>query len=580
MSSFRKILKYLKPYTALIIASVVLMVVEVASNVLQPKYMEQIVDDGVLQMNMDVVKHAGIMMLVVAVVGGIGGFISCVFSNIYSQRFGGDLRKALFKKIMSLSSEQGDVITPGSLITRMTGDTKVVTEFSSVVIQVVVKPLMLFIFGIIMVASIDAFYGVILLVSLPLQVALMYFFIKKSSAMFRIIQKMVDKLNASAIHIVSNNRLIKSYVKEDYETARFDRQNIDLTGTVLKLQLFMAILNPVVMFILNAVVVAIIYIGGLQVEAGQIRIGSIMAVISYSQQILMSMMTMGGIFQYISRSKVSADRLSEVMDMQPCVKSGDKPLDKIDSIELKDVTFRYPRSKDSKYPALDGIDIEIKRGENIGILGSTGAGKSTLASLIIRMYDADKGSVLINGEDIKDYKLYDLRSRLLLVFQNSDVFPGTLKENITVGCRDYSKEDFDKAVKVARVDEIAENLAFGYDTAVAERGNTLSGGQKQRVAIARALLRKASVLILDDSTSSLDLSTEREVMQGIEREYKDITKIIISQRVSSVINSDKIILMNNGAIETVGSHRQLSESSDRYRYICESQNPEGGDANG
>ncbi len=580
MTGFRKILRYLKPYTGMVIAAVVLMIVEVASNVLQPKYMEQIVDDGVLQMNIDVVVHAGIMMLIVALIGGAGGFLSCVCSNVYSQRFGNDLRKSLFRKVMSLSPEQGDVITAGSLITRMTGDTKVVTEFSSVVIQTVVKPLMLFILGIVMVVSIDPVYGIVLLVSLPLQIALMVFFIKRSSAIFRIIQRMVDKLNTSAIHIVANNRLIKAYVKEDYESARFDRQNIDLTATVMKVQLFMALLNPLVMLILNAVVVAIIFIGGFQIEAGLIKIGSIMAVISYSQQILMSMMTMGGIFQYISRSKVSADRICEIMDTEPCIKSGESTLDtEVESIELKNVTFRYPRSKESVYPAIDNVSVKLCRGECVGVLGPTGAGKSTLMSLVIRAYDTDAGEVLINSKNIKDYQLPALRSKIIPVFQNSDIFPATLKENITAGCA-CSEEEFRKAVRVARVDEFAPALSAGYDTKIAERGNTLSGGQKQRVAIARALLRNASVLILDDSTSSLDAATEREVLDGIRREYADISLILISQRVSCMKAADRILLMDRGGIAAEGSREELYRSSAQYRAICDSQQPEGGDAVG
>lgn len=580
MTGFRKILRYLKPYTGTVIAAVVLMIVEVASNVLQPKYMEQIVDDGVLQMNIDVVVHAGVMMLIVALIGGAGGFLSCVCSNVYSQRFGNDLRKSLFRKVMSLSPEQGDVITAGSLITRMTGDTKVVTEFSSVVIQTVIKPLMLFILGIVMVVSIDPVYGIVLLVSLPLQIALMVFFIKRSSAIFRIIQRMVDKLNTSAIHIVANNRLIKAYVKEDYESARFDRQNIDLTATVMKVQLFMALLNPLVMLILNAVVVAIIFIGGFQIEAGLIKIGSIMAVISYSQQILMSMMTMGGIFQYISRSKVSADRICEIMDTEPCIKSGESVLDtEVESIELKNVTFRYPRSKESVYPAIDNVSLKLSRGECVGVLGPTGAGKSTLMSLMIRAYDTDAGEVLINSKNIKDYQLPALRSRIIPVFQNSDIFPATLKENITAGCA-CSEEEFRKAVRVARVDEFAPALSAGYDTKIAERGNTLSGGQKQRVAIARALLRNASVLILDDSTSSLDAATEREVLDGIRREYADITLIFISQRVSCMKAADRILLMDRGGIAAEGSREDLYRSSAQYRAICDSQQPEGGDAVG
>lgn len=581
MTAFKKIFKYLKPYAVTIFFSVILMVAEVASNVLQPKYMEQIVDDGVLKMNIDVVTKAGIMMLVVAVVGGIAGFFSCVLSNIYSQRFGSDLRKSLFKKIMSLSAEQGDIITAGSLITRMTGDTRTVTEFSSVVIQMLVKPLMLFVFGIVMVLSIDPVYGLILLVSLPVQIGLMIFFIRRSSKIFRIIQKKVDGMNVLAMHIVSNNRLIKSYVREDYEAANFNRQNVDLTSTVLKVQLFMAILNPLVMFILNAVVLAVIFIGGFQVEAGAIGVGSIMAAVSYSQQILMSMMTMGGIFQYISRSKVSADRLVEVLDMEPAVVSGKKPLkDSVDVISVKNVTFRYPRSKDSLYPALCNVSFEIKRGQKVGVLGTTGSGKTTLANLIIRSYDPDSGEVLLNGENIKNYDLRYLRNSVVPVFQNSDIFPATLRENITRGCEDFTEAEFDKAVSTACVDEFANGLAFGYDTKIAERGNTLSGGQKQRVAIARALLRRAQVLIFDDSTSSLDLETERTVLDNIEKQYGGITKIVISQRVSSVLGTDKIVLLNKGFVEAEGTHGELMENSPLYRSIFETQNPEGGDSLG
>ncbi len=581
MTSFRKIFRYLKPYTALIVASAVLMIAEVASNVLQPKFMEKIVDDGVLQMNIDVVMRAGGMMLAVALVGGVGGFFSCVISTVYSQRFGNDLRKSLFKKVMSLSAEQNDSLTSGSLINRVTGDTKVVTEFSSVVIQTVVKPFMLFVFGIAMVVSLDPVYGLILLVTLPLQILLMVFFIKRSSAVFRVIQKMVDKMNASALHIVTNNRLIKACVREDHESARFNRQNIDLSAAVMRVQLFMALLNPIVMFILNAVVLAVIFIGGLRAEAGAVRVGSVMAAISYLQQILMSMMTMGGIFQYISRSRVSAERICEILDSEPRIESGALPLDtEVKSIELRGVTFRYPRSKESPSPALDNISLTVKRGERIGILGPTGAGKSTLISLMFREYDPDAGEVLINGKNIRRYSIGALRGRVLPVFQNSDIFSATLRDNLTAGCSGFTDEEFEKAVRTARVDEIAESLADGYDTRIAERGVTLSGGQKQRVAIARALLRKPSVLIIDDSTSALDLSTEREVMEGLRREYGGMTLVIVSQRVSCVADADRIVLMEHGRISAEGDRQTLLKSSAQFCAICASQAPEGGEADG
>lgn len=579
MTSLKKIFRFLKPYTAMIAGAVILMIVEVASNVLQPKYMEQIVDDGVLRMDIDVVVHAGIMMLVVAVVGGIGGFISCVLSNIYSQRFGSDLRKTAFRKIMALSAEQSDVFTPGALITRMTSDTRVVTEFSAVLIQMLVKPLMLFIMGIVMVLMIDPVYGLILLVTLPIQIILLYFFIKHSSAIFRMIQKKTDKLNASALHLVADNRLIKAYVKEDYEAARFDKQSIDLAQTVMKVQLFMAILNPLVMLLLNAVVLAVIFIGGFQVQAQAIQVGSIMAAISYSQQIMMSMMTMGGIFQYVSRSKVSAERLEQVLELEPSVKSGTIELNEpFESMELQNITFRYPRCKDAPLPALDDLSLTIRKGETVGILGATGAGKSTAAQLMIRAYDPDSGTVLINGRDIRNYDLNSLHRQLIPVFQNSDMLNGTLRENIQKGCQ-CSDEDFDRAVHASMVAEFADNLPQGYDTILSERGASLSGGQKQRVAIARALVRQPSVLIFDDSTSNLDLDTERKVMDNITKAYQHQTMVLISQRIACVTRADRIILLDCGHVAAQGTHAELLKSSPLYQTIYETQIAEGGDAN-
>ncbi|MBQ6152192.1 MAG: ABC transporter ATP-binding protein [Ruminococcus sp.] len=578
MKYFKRIFRYLKPYTLMIVFAVILVTVEVASNVLQPRYMEQIVDDGVLQMNIDVVFRAGGMMLLVAVIGGIGGYISCILSNVYSQRFGNDLRKNVFRRMMALSSEQEDAYTSGSMITRMTNDTKVVTEFSGVFVQTVIKPLMLFIFGIVMVLVIDKVYGIILLVSLPLQILIMYYFIKRSAPVFRTIQQKLDKLNSAAIHIVSNNRLIKAYVREGYEVGRFDQKNRDLTDTIMRIQIFMAILNPLVMLILNGVVLAVIFIGGFQVQAKTIQVGSIMAAINYSQMIMMSMMTLGGIFQFISRSRVSAERLSQVLDTDPALKSGEKKLtSSIESIRFDNVCFRYPQNKDAVSDVLDHVSLSVECGEYIGVIGTTGSGKSTLCRLMIRQYDVTGGSLQINGTDIREWNLKSLRERILPVFQNSDMFSASLKENITKGIS-CTQEEFDKAVKTACVDEFAVELKNGYDAVISERGASLSGGQKQRVAIARALLRDPDVLIFDDSTSSLDLETERKVLDAIEENYHHKTRIFISQRISTVANADRIILMDDGKVVAQGSHKDLLSSSELYRSIFLTQNPEGGDA--
>ncbi|MBK6088088.1 ABC transporter ATP-binding protein [Ruminococcus difficilis] len=576
MKNFKQILRYLKPYTVFVVFSVIFVIFEVASNVLQPKYMEQIVDDGVLQMDLDVVFKAGVMMLLVAVIGGVCGYISCVLSNIYSQRFGNSLRKTLFRKIMSLSAQQDDAYTAGSLITRMTNDTRVVTEFSSVFIQMAVKPLMLFLLGIIMVLTIDPIYGIILLVSLPVQFLIIRFFIKRSAPVFATIQKKLDRLNSFAMHIVSNNRLIKSYVRENYEAGRFDNQNRDLTSTVMNIQVFMAILNPLVMLILNTVVLAVIFIGGFQVEARMIRVGSVMAAINYSQQIMMSMMTLGGIFQYVARSKVSAERLTAVLNREPALPSGKQMIDRIDKLSLSHVSFRYPQNQDAQRNVLEDISLEVRGGECIGILGTTGSGKSTIARLLIREYDATDGQVTYNGVDVKDIDTKSLRDQVSVVFQNSDMFSASLRENITKGAV-FSQEDFDTAVRSACVDEFADDLRGGYDAVISERGASLSGGQKQRVAIARALLRAPQVLVFDDCTSSLDLETEAKVLERIQTNYRDKTRIFISQRISTIMGADRIILMDDGRVVAFGSHRELFDSCELYRSIYQTQNPEGGD---
>ena len=576
MKNFKQILRYLKPYTVFVVFSVIFVIFEVASNVLQPKYMEQIVDDGVLKMDLDVVFKAGVMMLSVAVIGGVCGYISCVLSNIYSQRFGNSLRKTLFRKIMSLSAQQDDAYTAGSLITRMTNDTRVVTEFSSVFIQMAVKPLMLFLLGIIMVLTIDPIYGIILLVSLPVQFLIIRFFIKRSAPVFATIQKKLDRLNSFAMHIVSNNRLIKSYVRENYEAGRFDNQNRDLTSTVMNIQVFMAILNPLVMLILNTVVLAVIFIGGFQVEARMIRVGSVMAAINYSQQIMMSMMTLGGIFQYVARSKVSAERLTAVLNREPALPSGKQMIDRIDKLSLSHVSFRYPQNQDAQRNVLEDISLEVRGGECIGILGTTGSGKSTIARLLIREYDATDGQVTYNGVDVKDIDTKSLRDQVSVVFQNSDMFSASLRENITKGAV-FSQEDFDTAVRSACVDEFADDLRGGYDAVISERGASLSGGQKQRVAIARALLRAPQVLVFDDCTSSLDLETEAKVLERIQTNYRDKTRIFISQRISTIMGADRIILMDDGRVVAFGSHRELFDSCELYRSIYQTQNPEGGD---
>ena len=579
MKYISSVFRFLKPYAALVAFALFFMAIEVGANILQPKYMESIINDGLLRVDMASVRINCILMLSVALIGGVGGYTSCVFSNIYSQKFGNALRKAVFEKaIKSESQKKTDGIDSGAVITRLTMDTRVVSEFSSILVQMLFKPVLLFVFGIVMILTINVYFGLILLVALPLQIGVMIFFIKRSSKFFRTIQKLTDGLNRFALFISSNSRLIKSSVTEKYEAGRFNQKNTELTDEIYTVQRFMAIFNPLITLILNGVMILVIVIGDFQVQAGMIMVGSIMAAISYSQQIMISMMTVGGVFQHVARSVTSAERLTQILDEETPDESARKALDApFETLSFENVTFRYPQNPDARLPVLDGVDLTVRRGEKVGIIGTTGAGKSTLAHLAVMLYEPTAGRIAVNGEDMRGFSAASVREKIAIVFQDSDVFSGSLRENIVKGLGEYSPEDFDKATATALVDEFAANMPEGYETSLSDRGTSVSGGQRQRIAIARALVRDPELLIMDDCTSSLDSKTEAAVFENIAANYPGLTVIVISQRVSSVMDADRIVLLDNGAVGAVGTHGELCLSSDSYASLYRAQCAIGGD---
>ena len=551
------------------------MLIEVGFTVWQPKLMQKIVDEGVIGSDMDLVYRMGLLMLGVAFMGGLGGFLSCIMSNTYAQKFGNDLRKELFSKVIRLSDSQISKYTEGTLINRITADSRIISEFSSILIQMIVKPFLLFAFGSVMIFTINRPFGLIVLLAVPVQLVIMFFFISKTSPLFASIQKKLDKISSLALQLVGNNRLIKAYAREDYEAERFDDANRSLMNTTLRVQKLMAILNPLILLLLNGVMLLIIYAAGVQVQTGYVastesNIGQIMAAISYSQQIMMSLMMAGTVFQHVAKSKSSAARIDEILAMDSEIRSGSiEDAGEVSDIKIDNVSFSYSDDENAR-PVLSDISFEVKRGQRVLIVGATGSGKSTLVRLLGRSYDPTKGSILLNGHPLMDLSLKELRKKISVVFQDSDFLADTIAANICYGSDTKDEQEMKRAASIAQADEFIEGLKNGYKTRLSENGMSVSGGQRQRRAIARAIMTRPEILIMDDSTSSLDSDTEKALFEGLKDAGIPIV-IMVAQRITGLLDADLIVLLNEGKVEYTGTHEQLMAKSARYREIVASQ---------
>lgn len=573
----KKLFKYLKPYKITAILTPLAMLGEVAADLSQPAVMSEIIDSGVVAGNIDVIIRCGIKMLIILLLGGGCGIAAAAFGGITSQSFGCDLRNDVFKRVTSLSFQQTDKFTPGSLITRLTNDVTAVQDFVASALRGFVRSLLLFFGGMLMMLRLGTVFAGVLLCTLPLEVLIMTVILKKAAPVFARIQKKLDAVNNVVRENIGGARVVKAYVREDYECSRFKTANDGLRDTNLLVQKLLALLNPMLMIVLNAAVVAIIYIGGFQVEMSDIAgsgmgVGEVMAAVTYVTQIFMSIMMVSMMFQSVSRAKASADRISEVLETEPAINDGsNEAASKIrrGSISFRAVNFRYPDAAGN--PVLRGISAEIRPGERFAVLGSTGSGKSTLVNLIPRFYDAVDGEVLVDGIPVKDYKTSELRDKIGMVLQKSELFSGTVSENIRWGNADATDEEVIAAAKIAQADGFISTMPDGYDTVIAEKGASLSGGQKQRIAIARAVLKKPEILIFDDSTSALDSGTEARLQAALDEYLAGTTVIKIAQRISAVKGCDRIAVLDNGMISSVGTHEELLLNSEIYREICASQ---------
>lgn len=566
-----KLSKYLKPYALFAVLTPLSMVGEVLGDLLQPKLMSKIVDDGVLGQDMDLIIRTGLLMLLVLIGGGACGIAASAFGGIASQSFSRDLRVDVFKRVMGLSFEQTDKFTTGSLVTRLTADITAIQQMVDFMLRMLVRDSLLFFGGIIMMLTLNVRFGIIILCALPVEIIMMIVILKKANPYYSIVAKRLDSVNSVVQENVTGARVVKAYVREDTEEKRFDDANISLMESNLRVQTLMAILQPLLMIILNLSVIAVIVIGGWQVQAQAMKVGEVMAAITYLTQVLHGIMMMSMMFQTLAKASASANRLREVLETDPVIKSGSVSLsDKTGgTVSFKNVSFSYPETKGR--PVISDLTLDIKSGESVAILGATGSGKSSLVNLIPRFYDCTAGEVLVDGVNVKDCKLDELRKKVGIVLQKSELFSGTVEDNIKWGDKNATHEEVISAAQAAQADEFIQKIPAGYEGIIAEKGASLSGGQKQRLSISRAVLKKPEILILDDSTSALDLGTEAKLRAEIDRKMNGTTLIIIAQRIQSVKSCDRIAVLDHGKLCACDTHENLLKTCEVYQDIYASQ---------
>ena len=592
-------LKYLKKYWFWYLLAPIFMVGEIAMDLIQPDMMATIVDDGVLKQNLDVILGEGGRMVLLVLFGGGCGLLCGVFANLAGQRFGNDLRKDLFARIMNLSAQQTDAFSTGSLVTRLVNDVTQIQNMVMMSVRGAVRSSIMFLGGIFALYLQSPRFALVVLCALPLVIFLVVFFMKKATPLFAVVQERLDRLNNVMQEDVAGARVVKAYVKEKHELARFDESNEALCSINLRVQSLLAFMMPCMNIILNLCVVVVLWIGGITVQNnGSITSGQMMAAITYTAMILHGVTFMANIFQTFTRAKASIDRVKEVLKCEPAIRDGVgaqaiRPKEREDKnsvlhtrqdsmqsgnaqrdlrtgrIEFRDVSFAYPGSEGRAI--LEHIDLTVHPGETLGIIGATGSGKSSLVNLIPRFYDVTKGQVLVDGVDVREYQLHELRERIAIVLQKAELYSRPIEENIRWGRKDADFAAVTAAARVAQADGFIEEAKDGYQTIVTEGGHSLSGGQKQRISIARAVLKNAEILIFDDATNALDLATEARLYEALERECPKTTRIIIAQRIASIKNADRIAVLDNGTVASCGTHEELLASSEIYRDIYHSQ---------
>lgn len=557
-------------------------------DLLQPKLMSSIVDDGVLAGNLPHIVTTGLIMLLVALIGWVGGAGCTLYSSKAAVGYGTDLRQELFDHIQTFSFRNLDTFQEGSLITRLTSDITQMQTFVQMLLRMFIRSPMLIIGSIIMAFTISVKLALILILTVPVLFIILFILIKASYPLFASVQSKLDQVNAVLQENLAGIRVVKAFARARLEKKRFKQSNEDYTTTAVKAWRIVTLNAPVLSLMLNATIVAVLWFGGFQVVGGDIAAGDLIAFINYVTVVLSSLTSIGMMMMSFSRAKVSAARINEVLHTQPDIQSGTENSRNVQSspstrdrnsyqpsplpshtggqVEFKDVSFRYDGDH-----ALTGINLRARPGEKVALIGSTGSGKTSLVQLIPRLYDASQGEVLVNGVNVRHWDLQDLRSRVSIVLQESILFSGSIRDNICFGRPDATDAELRAAAQAAAADDFIMRLKDGYDTELGQRGVNLSGGQKQRISIARALLMRPEVLILDDSTSAVDLRTEASIQKALQTLMKDSTTFLIAQRISSVKDADCIYVIDEGQIVARGTHDDLMAHSSHYQAIYYSQ---------
>ncbi len=565
--------KYIKPYLPAFIIGPLMMIVEVIGEVVLPKLMANIINVGVANGSAGYITGTGALMILVALLMMAGGVGGAYFGAKAAVSFAADLRKDAFDKVQTFSFANLDQFSTGSLVTRLTNDITQVQNLINMALRMMLRAPGMLIGALIMAFVMNAELAVIVLIVIPILVGAIAVLIKIAFPKFKIMQKKLDALNSNIQEMLTNVRVIKSFVRGDYEEKKFAASNEDLKQTSLGAFKTIIIVMPLMMLMMNGTTLAVVWFGGRQIIVGNMQVGDLTAFTTYIVQILMSLMMLAMVILQSSRALASLSRIREILDTEVDLNDEHcKEPDKIVSsgrVEFRDVSFRY--YKENKEAVLSHISFAVKSGQTLGIIGSTGSGKTTLVQMIPRLYDVDEGEVLVDGVNVKDYTLENLREGVSMVLQKNVLFSGSILENLMWGDENASMEEVRKAAQAAQADGFVSSFTGGYEMDLGQGGVNVSGGQKQRLCIARALLKKPKILILDDSTSAVDTATEAKIRESFAGELKNTTKIIIAQRISSVQEADEIMVLDDGKIVGFGKHEDLLASCEAYQEICYSQ---------
>lgn len=563
----------LKKYKLNLVLSPILVLAFVVCETIQPYLMSKIIDNGVMVKDLSVVTQVGLIMILISIIGLVVNIINVYVSSRASIGFGTDLRDKLFRKIQDLSFSEIDNFSSASLITRLTNDISKIQHLVLMSLRMLLRSPMMIIMAVFFVIKINSDMALILLAAIPILSICIYLILAKAFPLFIKVQQKVDVLNAVVRENLINIRVVKSFVREDFETKKFTSSSDDLRDMVIKASNIIVSIFPVMQFIMNLSVVAILWIGGVKVSEGSLKVGELVSFVNYLVQILLSLMMMSMVIMSYARATASSRRIVEVLDTPFSLTNTptgllDKYRIEKGSITFKDVSFRYAGGEND---VLRNISFHVSEGETIAVVGATGAAKSSMLQLIPRLYDVSSGEIRIDNINVKDYNLTELHTKIGMVLQKNELFTGTILENLKWGNPEATMDEIEQATNIAQAHDFIMSFTNGYDTLLGRGGVNVSGGQKQRICIARALLRKPKILILDDSTSAVDMETEQKIRSGLKDFFKETTVFIITQRINTMQSADRVIVLEDGEVDVIGKPSELIEKSKVYREIYNSQ---------